>query len=439
MAISGDPLHVPAKAFALTPDPRALYMSPEHRDALAALRAGIESGRGLLVLVGAVGSGKTTLLHALLGEIGPDVRTAYVSDTLGSFTNFLRQVVADFGIAAADGDEAMLRAALRAFLLECQAKGVRAVLVVDEAQHLSDEQLEKLRLLSDLDTHARKLLQLVLVGPSTFAERLENPALHALRERVATYSWLGPLDAQESRRYIAHRIEVAGGTRSLFTAAATRLAARLGDGIPRRLNIICHDAVAAATAAGAKRVSARAVWRAASDRQAQMASGLRFSSRTAAAQRPLAAATAVLALAGMTVLLPKHGPQPDAHRSAEHRAGGGSAHPLTRPVVPVAVAHVSSPHPGEPRAARYQGPLTTEATSPVPAEDAQPSRALADELAERKIRVAPGKGLRALARDFYGSDAPRILQRIVRANPEITNIDRIRAGQTLRLPGPFHE
>ncbi len=241
--------------FSLTPDPFFLYPSPSHAEALAALKVGLLGRRGLLVMIGEVGTGKTTLLYTLLSELGQEVRTAYISNTRLSFEDMLRQALADFGVAAAGDSRAALLAALNAFLARCAAEDRTAALIIDEAQNLSDETFENLRLLSNYETFDRKLLQIVLVGQPELEARLRNPHIRQIAERVAVRCYVNPLGWKESREYIRHRLARAGGSLELLTPAALRLVQWKSRGLPRRINIICHNAFLFAYGHDARRVT----------------------------------------------------------------------------------------------------------------------------------------------------------------------------------------
>ena len=243
------------EAFSLAADPAFLHMSPGHAEALAALKVGVLARRGLILMVGEVGTGKTTLIRCLSNELGPKVRSSYVSNTRVSFEEILRQAIAGFGIECEARRSFELLGALTVFLHECEADGETALLAIDEAQNLDDDTLERLRLLSNCETNTTKLLQIVLVGQPELATRLEQTHLRQLANRVAVRSDLYPLGRAESIRYIASRLECAGGSPSIFTDDALRLVARKSRGIPRSINILCHNAMLFAYADGDKQVS----------------------------------------------------------------------------------------------------------------------------------------------------------------------------------------
>ena len=256
-----------AEPFSLTPDPAFLYRSPGHAEALAALEIGLRSRRGFMVMIGEVGTGKTTLLYSLLTRLGSEVRTAYISNTKLSFDDMLQEALTDFGIPCPGLDRLDRLMTLNTFLRRCAVEDTTAALVIDEAQNLDGEAFENLRLLSNFETFTSKLLQIVLVGQPELEIKLRHPSLRQVAERVAVHCHVNPLSRAESRKYVQHRLECAGGSFALFSPAALRLLLRRAHGIPRRINIICHNALLFAYGAEAERVARSHVRAAARERE----------------------------------------------------------------------------------------------------------------------------------------------------------------------------
>jgi putative secretion ATPase (PEP-CTERM system associated) len=230
------------KPFNVTPDPRFLYLSPHHQEALAHLQYAIQERQGFVAIIGEVGTGKTTLVHAVLSRLGSKVSTAFLFSTRLTAKGLLRLMLADFGIdsKARTKDELLLE--LNQFLLQQYSRGIDSLLIVDEAQNLSSGLLEEIRMLSNLETDRDKLLQIVLVGQPELATKLALPQLRQLRQRIGCRYRIYPLDGHETGEYIRHRLKVAGLSEgSLFDQPAIDIIYRCSQGIPRLINVICDN------------------------------------------------------------------------------------------------------------------------------------------------------------------------------------------------------
>ncbi|MFM7734439.1 MAG: AAA family ATPase [Alphaproteobacteria bacterium] len=290
------------EAFALSPDPHFLWSSPDHAEALAALEVGLRTRRGLMVLVAEVGMGKTTLLHALLSRLGDDeFRTAYLTNTRLPFEDLLRQALDDFGVEHGGSDRYALLGALNGFLARCAEDGTIPALVVDEAHDLDDETFENLRLLSNFDTFDTKLLQIVLVGQPELDDKLRQPNLRQVAERVGTRVNVNPFDRRRSIAYVKHRLARAGGTIDVFTTPALEYLVHRARGVPRRLNILCHNAMLSAWAQGAPRVGLGCAL--AAERERTGATLVRLSGPRARRGRVAGAALAGAVVAGSLAML----------------------------------------------------------------------------------------------------------------------------------------
>lgn len=240
--------------FSLTPDPSYFYLSTGHVEALAGLKLGLIEKRGLMVLVGEVGTGKTTIIYSLLSSLGSDTETAYVSNPSLSFDEILESALKDLG-ADLTGTRRLDRLeTLNDFLLQSEMDGKSVAIVIDEAQGLSRRGYEQLRLLLNFETFKSKLLQIVLVGQPELGLRLARPELRQIADRIAVRCKLKPLGTRQAERYLVHRLEAAGGSSNLFTLPARRLVIRASRGIPRRINVVCHNAMVFAFAKGVSRV-----------------------------------------------------------------------------------------------------------------------------------------------------------------------------------------
>jgi len=251
--------------FSLTPNPRYLYMSERHREGLAHLLYGIQQPGGFVQLTGEVGTGKTTLCRCLLEHLPPEVDVALILNPRLSVVEFLAAACDELHVAypaTANPSVKVLVDALHGHLLRAHAQGRRTVLIIDEAQNLDAEVLEQIRLLTNLETPAEKLLQIILIGQPELMRLLERQNLRQLAQRITARYHLRQFSRPDTCGYIGHRIRVAGRSDAIFTPAAMRLVHRLSGGIPRLINVICDRALLGAYAHDRHRVDAAMVRRA---------------------------------------------------------------------------------------------------------------------------------------------------------------------------------
>lgn len=239
--------------FDLTPDPTCFVPTERHNETLAALYYGVRRHKGLVAVTGEVGTGKTLLLRCLLRllEESRDISYAYLFNNRLSSTEFLQYMMLDFGLPAAGKNKCEMLFDLSQFLVSRSSRQMTTVLIVDEAHALSEELLEEVRLLSNLETYDDKLLQIVLVGQPELDEKLDSRGLRQLKQRIALRTHLMPLSFEETQRYIEHRLEVAGAetnAASIFTPKAVSLVYRYSRGYPRLINTICENALITAYA-----------------------------------------------------------------------------------------------------------------------------------------------------------------------------------------------
>src|ERR1041384_1019254 len=232
--------------FDITPNPRFLFYSAKHREAFNHLLYGIRERKGFVQLTGEVGAGKTTLCRAMLEQLDGHYATALILNPVMSATELMKAIAIEFGLPVNGLDRLDTLAVINQFLLQQVERGQDTVLIIDEAQDLTDELLEQVRLLSNLETDNRKLLQIVLLGQPELRERLNNPRLRQLRQRITVRYHLPPLSRFEVNQYIQHRLEVAGAKcESYFTQPALWRVYRYSQGIPRLVNAVCDKALLA--------------------------------------------------------------------------------------------------------------------------------------------------------------------------------------------------
>lgn len=235
--------------FGVTPDPRFLYLSAAHREAIASLYYGIEAGRGFLGLIAKPGMGKTTILFHLLEKFRSSARTAFLFQTQCTSREFMRFLLAELGYNDDSQDFVRMHEEFNKRLLLEARSGNRFIVVIDEAQNLEPSVLETVRLLSDFETPRAKLLTIILAGQPELASKLASPGLAQLRQRVSIVNRLEPLPAWEIKSYVEHRLQVAGYEgEPLFTPDALEEIARFTEGIPRNVNNFCFNALSLACA-----------------------------------------------------------------------------------------------------------------------------------------------------------------------------------------------
>ncbi len=256
------------KPFAITPDPRYLYLSERHAEALAHLLYGINEAGGFVQLTGEVGTGKTTVVRSLLAQTPKNAEIALILNPRMTAPEFLLTICEELGIGVPDSATQSLKDLvdiLSHYLLRAHSAGKRIVLVVDEAQNLAPDVLEQVRLLTNLETNTQKLLQIILIGQPELRDLLARTELRQLAQRITGRYHLCPLLKQETAAYVLHRLRVAGATSDIFTARALSEAHRLSGGVPRVINVICDRALLGAYTQDRHRVTASMIRRSAQE------------------------------------------------------------------------------------------------------------------------------------------------------------------------------
>ena len=232
--------------FEMTPDPSFLYLGDTHREGLAMLVYAVRSRKGFVVLSGEVGTGKTTLLHALLSQLDSEMPSAFIFNPKLEPLDFFRMLFDEFGIQKPCRTKAEYLLELNHFLIECLKQDRTALLIIDEAQNLSPEMLEEVRLLSNLETPTSKLLQIMLVGQPELSEMLDREDLRQLRQRIVLRHELKPFDGEELGRYVEERLRLAGYSgKGIFKRSALRRLLDVTGGVARLVNVVCDGALLA--------------------------------------------------------------------------------------------------------------------------------------------------------------------------------------------------
>jgi general secretion pathway protein A len=415
--------------FGVTPDPRFLYMSRTHSEALASLWYGLQEDRGFMALAAPPGMGKTTLLFHLLEQLRGRARTVFLFQTQCDSREFFRYLLRDLGVVPGP-DLSSMHDQLNQILLEEARAGRRFVLAIDEAQDLQVSVLETIRLLSDFETSRRKLLQIIVAGQLGLVETLARPEMEQLRQRISTLACLRPFNQQEVAEYIGHRLELAGHRgASLFTEEALGMIFESSIGIPRNINNICFNALSIGYALNKKRIGREVVEEVLADRRIE----------------------SLLSEEGAPKLFPLS--QPACHLPAvqvpRQRPPRRSALFAVTALVTAVLALAAFGRGWWPQKANIHQPLSTKAsaviqqdpaqhvaalpaTSPLPPLHNDIVTAVAPE--QNLVVVEPQQTLAAISRRYLGEYSPAAVAKLRALNPRLTNPDHIEVGQQIRLP-----
>ncbi|HJV66437.1 MAG TPA: AAA family ATPase [Geomonas sp.] len=385
--------------FNITPDPELLFLSPSHKEALAAAIYGVQQRKGFIAIIGEVGVGKTTIVRSFLDKANKQqLKTIYLFNANLSFKALLRTVYLGLGKVPEHEDVYELVDRLHHLLIEEYRAGNNVVLVIDEAQNMPVETLESLRMLSNLETATEKLIQVVFSGQPEFEEKLATASLRQFRQRIVITVRILPLTAKESLAYIEHRLaKTALGSRELFSAGALRQIVRKAGGIPRVINILCDNCLITSFGRQQKQVSAKVAGEIIADFHPQNVQRLDW--RVVLSGGVLGAAAL---LVGLTSFWP-------------HQEKG------QLPVRPQARAASASAGPLEP------------AAQPQPAAKQTPAQVKEEGQGVRKV-VKRGDTLAGMIQDNYGSVNRRLIRMVKQHNPNIVNENIIVEGDRIVFP-----
>jgi general secretion pathway protein A len=303
------------RPFSITPDPRFLYMSARHREALAHLLYGLGEGGGFVQLTGEVGTGKTTICRCLLEQVPENVDLAMVLNPKVTATELIATVCDELGIRYPEGTSSIkaLTDTLNRYLLDAHARGRRTVLMIDEAQNLSADVLEQVRLLTNLETPTQKLLQIILIGQPELRDMLAREEMRQLSQRVTARYHLEPISRDEAGAYICHRLQICGNSRDLFDKASVDRIHRLSGGIPRLINVLCDRAMLGAYVEGKPQVDKKVVRKAAKEVLAEE----RAAPQSGSSRMPPVLAVSLLLLLALAVLAYFYQPWKKAEDAAQ--------------------------------------------------------------------------------------------------------------------------
>jgi general secretion pathway protein A len=416
--------------FSVTPDPNFFYTNPVYQEAYANLRYGIESKKGFIVITGEVGTGKTTLLRKLMHNLEGTIHTVFVFNTYLDFTELLQVILYDLGLAPKEPNKVTMLQELNDYLIAQLKQGHIVSVLVDEAQDLSDEALEGLRLLSNLETDQEKLVQIVLMGQPELQARLDRPSLRQLKQRVALQCRLLPLKDMEVSAYVDFRLRAAGYKgKDLFDPDAFRQIAFYSNGIPRLVNIICDNALLCAYARSRKIVSADII--------KEVVHDLRLGAEAQLTRAETTPGVFVTKTERETPI------REAANDFSQHKVRGmvkvGVETFLTL-LVFVAVASLIDPHNFLTNAGRGLEVAKHNLNQWVlfiTDQETVPEKTNAEvkfEQKEQRVIIPLGSSIYRIAADTYGANAALAMDLIKESNPEIKNLNRVSAGKDLLLP-----
>ena len=428
--------------FGVTPDPRFLYLGQSHREALASLFYGIQADRGFVALIAQPGLGKTTLTFQLLEKLQQAARTVFLFHTQCDSNELFHYLLNALGVDATGMDIVSMHNKINEILSREMLAGRRFVLAIDEAQNLDPEVLETIRLLSNFETSQSKLLQILLIGQPQLARKLASPSLEQLQQRISVFARLEPFGSEDTARYIAHRLQVAGyGGGPLFTPGALRLIADESQGIPRKINRLCFGALSLGCAMKRKQVDAVMVGEVIADLDVESIHRPRVAPRV----MPLPVTT--------SPVLSSYSAKPK-QRSGRWALGATAV--AASIAIGFAVLSYSPARIGRfleastdawasIRDAAASIGISTKVNSPIPSAldvqaaelpNAGPGQSppLSTDNETSAVIVQPGETLRHIVLRNMGTYDGDTINLIRKLNPAIADLDHLEAGQAIRIP-----
>jgi type II secretory pathway predicted ATPase ExeA len=410
--------------FGVTPDPRFLYLSRQHQEALASLVYGTESNRGFMALIAKPGMGKTSLIFRYLEDLRGKARTAFVFQTGCDSREFIRHVLLDLGIDSTGKDLPAMHELLNQVLVEEMRAGRRFVLVIDEAQNLDDKVLESVRLFSNFETPWMKLMQIVIAGQPGLAEKLTQPCMTQLRQRISLVIRVAPLNKEEISAYIDHRLSIAGCKDSkLFTPGARGLIAEYSEGIPRKINTVCFNAMSLACALRRNAIDRGTVLEVVADLDLE-----------SLIEKPPTLGGNV----EEKLIRVVSAPQRPAETTERNNPWLGGWAPRLAVVGALVLAVATGVQPSDVLAVNTTGKIDDLALQQELVPQQQPANpapvASSREQVQESVRVLQGQSLYRISVDNLGRYDPKVLTEIRNLNPWLSDPDYIRVGQKVLMP-----
>ncbi|UFS71093.1 AAA family ATPase [Geomonas sp. RF6] len=414
--------------FNITPDPEMLFLSPSHKEALAAAIYGVTQRKGFIAIVGEVGVGKTTIVRSFLEKMsGQDLKVIYLFNAVISFPALLKTIYESLGVEAPQSDDVFETVSrLHRILIDLYSRGTNLVVIIDEAQNLPLDTLKSLHMLSNLETSTVKLIQVVLTGQPELEEKLANDLLRQIRQRVVIKVRILPLSKKDSFAYIEHRLAKAKGNPELFSHRALQLIVSAARGVPRIINTLCDNCLITAYGRQQERVTARIATEAVFDVVGKAAFPLKW--------RHGFAAAGVVACAGIVIALGQGRTiqRSTAVQGPTVQVPAVPVPPLPAPTVP----EVTPSHPAKETAVKARLLEEPHPAAPVAAPAAAPA-AEQQNGGGRKV-VKRGDTLARLIMQRYGYVNRRLMKMVKRSNPQIADENLIQEGSVVYFP-PMEE
>lgn len=443
------------KPFNLTPDPKFLYLTPKHQEALASMIYGINDRKGFISITGEVGTGKTTLIYTLLNNLNEKVKTVFVYHTNITFEQLLKNILIELDVPTGDEDKVSLLYKLNEYVIQRLSQQETLAIIIDEAQNLPKEVMEELRMLSNLETSKSKLLQIVLVGQPELEAKLNSEGLRQLKQRIGIRRQIRPLSQEDSRKYIEHRLNVVGSSSSrVFTSKAISLICRYAGGIPRTINIICDNGLLIGYGESKKKVDANIIKEVIKDMESLIVEPIKLQAKdvkvypSVPKTRPLYNKVAVSILLifclglvaflgreylqdrlpklsdikyfkNLGIVKPSSNPNSSSEPSSTSKDNLIVSHNKTDDINTL-FTELETPAPE---------PLQGVSSSPTPF-----STSKKESNVKQIITVKKGDTVFYLAQKCYGLANETLADFIMKANPEITNVHIIKVNQQIKIP-----
>ncbi|MFH1757483.1 MAG: AAA family ATPase [Pseudomonadota bacterium] len=430
--------------FNVNPNPKFLFFTESHREALTSMIYGIKERKGFVSIAGETGTGKTTLIRQMLDELDPSVKVVFISQTKVSFEQLLRGVLLELGMSVGFQDKASLIRQFNHYLMERLGRDENLAIIIDEAQHLSMEAMEDFRLLSNLETATSKLVQIILVGQPELEEKLNSKELRQFKQRIAIRRRILPLREEDAKRYIEHRLKMVGSsTAQVFTADAVSMICHYGQGIPRTINILCDNAFLIGYDRGKKKINGLIIqeiirhMEALPEREgSREETGYKRRVRpTSLGLKNLVSRFSYVAIALFCLIIViLLGREYVLHiKMSEQLTPPAQPVDDQKVVIPPAATENATPPAISPPPAVEEKPAVPKPLVPPPASPAiqtQPK----PEIRVNMVIVKENATIRLLAQKYYNLSNTTLVDYILRFNPEITNPDLVKANEKINIP-----